>query len=264
MEQQKTYVKKALIMAGGFGSRMGELTKDKPKPMLQFHGKTILEHSIDLCKRFLIREIAISIFYFGEQIKEYFGDGSRFGVNIIYVEEKEPLGTGGALKLCKDWLNEPFMMCNADELKDINLQEMYRQHISTGATATIALTEVKDPSMYGVVELENQKIKRFVEKPKIDEVPSKWINAGLYILNPEVAGMVPEGYCMVEKDIFPKLAQEGKLFGFKFNGQWFDTGTLERYLTAHRSWNGFKEKPLFDFIPEKSQQSKIEVLISNS
>lgn len=231
---------KALIMAGGFGSRMGEITKYIPKPMLPLQGKPILEYAIELCKLHEINDISISIFHLGDRVKEYFREGNLHDVKISYVEEKEPLGTAGAIRLHKDWLDEPFMMCNADELKDIDLHGMYKQHIETKALATIALTKVEDPSQYGVVQMEKNKVLRFVEKPKKDEAPSNLINAGLYIINPEVVAMIPEGYCMMEKEIFPKLAEQGKLFGFAFEGQWFDTGTMERYNDAERNWDGFK------------------------
>lgn len=233
-------LRKALIMAGGFGSRMGKITKYIPKPMLPLQGKPILEYAIDLCKLHNINDISISIFHLGDKIKNYFGDGSSYGVSIRYVEEKEPLGTAGALRLHRKWLTEPFMMCNADELKELDLHSMYRQHRETKAAATIALTKVNDPSQYGVVQLDGSKITRFVEKPKKEEAPSNLINAGLYIINPEVISMIPEGYCMVEKDIFPELAKHGRLHGFVFEGQWFDTGTTERYIHAERHWCSFK------------------------
>jgi NDP-sugar pyrophosphorylase family protein len=242
---------KALILAGGFGTRMKELTRHTPKPMLLLRGKPILEYSIDLCKRYGITDIAISIYYFGDKIKEYFGDGNKFGVNILYVEEKEPLGTGGALKLFRKWLNEPFMMCNADELKDINLSDMYDAHRKSNALATIALTKVDDPSQYGVVDLLDNRIVRFVEKPKKEEAPSNFINAGLYIIDPDAIHFVPEGFTMVEKDLFPYLAKKGRLNGYKFSGQWFDTGTEERYAITEQNWAGFQELP----ITEKNNKS---------
>jgi NDP-sugar pyrophosphorylase family protein len=251
--QMTTYkpLRKAVVMAGGFGTRMKELTKDTPKPMLPLKGKPILEYTIDMCKRYGITDIAISVHYLGHKIKEYFGDGSRFGVNIIYFEEPEPLGTAGVLRLYKEWLNEPFLMCNADELKDVNLHAMYEQHVKSGAWASDALTRVEDPSQYGVVELtESNKIVRFVEKPKREEAPSNLINAGLYIIDPAVVNMVPQGFCMIEKDIFPKLAEQGKLRGFVFEGQWYDTGTPERYSGAENGWRGFKEQPYLSVVYE--------------
>jgi len=237
-------LRKALIMAGGFGTRIKELTTDKPKPMILLQGRPILEYGVELCKRYGLTDIAISIFYLGNVIKQHFGDGKKFGVKICYVEESTPQGTGGALKIHKQWLNETFMMCNADELKDINLEKMYAQHRKTGAKATIALTRVDDPSQYGVAELDGLKIKRFIEKPKREEAPSNFINAGLYILDPEVIDILPDGFSMVEKDLFPKLAAQGKLYGFRFDGQWFDTGTVERLNNAEKNWKGFSEKPL--------------------
>lgn len=239
---QPLQLRKALIMAGGFGSRMKELTKDKPKPMLELQGRPILGYSIELCKMHGINDIAISVHYFGHLIKQHFEGGSRFGVRINYVDEKEPLGTAGALRLHRNWLTEPFMMCNADELKDIDIHSMYRQHLRTKAAATIALTRVDDPSQYGVVELEGNKIKKFVEKPRKEEAPSSLINAGLYILNPEVIDLIPDGFCMMEKWVFPLLAQQGRLYGFEFKGQWFDTGTIERYANAERNWKGFSRQ----------------------
>jgi len=241
MSKHPLQLRKALIMAGGFGTRMKGLTENTPKPMLPLQGKPILEYSIDMCKRYGITDIAISIHFFGEKIKQHFGDGKKFGVNIVYVEEEVPLGTGGALRLHKDWLDEPFMMCNADELKDINLDDMYKKHVASKALATIALTKVEDPSQYGVVELQGNKIIRFVEKPKKEEAPSNFINAGLYIIEPEAIKLIPQGFCMVEKNLFPNLASDGKLNGYRFSGQWFDTGTPERYVFAEKNWHGFKK-----------------------
>ena len=234
-------IKKALILAGGFGSRLKEMTKTTPKPMLSLQGRKILEYSIDLCKRYGITEIVISVFYLKEQIKDYFKEGNDFGVNITYVEEEQPLGTAGALSLCKHLFDEPFVMCNADELKDINVKELYDQHITSKAKATIALTRVPDPSQYGVVELNGKRIERFIEKPKKEETKSNLISAGFYIINPEVIDIIPKGFSMIEKDVFPKLASSGDLFGFEFSGQWFDTGTPERYAQAEKSWKGFNE-----------------------
>jgi mannose-1-phosphate guanylyltransferase len=234
-------LRKAFVLAGGFGTRMKELTQDVPKPLLEVQGKPILDYSIDLCKRYGINDISLSVFHMKDKIKERYGDGKDFGVNIVYVEEPEALGTAGALRLHRAWLNEHFMMCNADELKDINLQAMMKQHIETNAIATVALTEVEDPSQYGVVELDGDKILRFVEKPKVEEAPSRYINAGLYILSPKIVDLVPPGYAMIEKDIFPKLAASRMLYGFKFKGQWVDTGTVEKYHASQSLWKGFKE-----------------------
>ncbi|MBU2590342.1 MAG: nucleotidyltransferase family protein [Nanoarchaeota archaeon] len=227
---------KALILAGGKGERLKPITNEMPKPMVPLQGKPILQHAIDLMKRHGIAEIYLSIGYKGDKIKEYFGDGSRFGVKIIYIEENEPLGTAGPLRLAKKYLTETFVMCNADELKNIDLMDMFLFHKEKNAKATIALTTVPDPSLYGVAKLQGNWIMEFLEKPQ--NPPSNLINAGLYILEPEVIDMVPEGFAMIEKQIFPKIAAEKNLLGYSFTGQWMDTGTMERYARAQEEWKG--------------------------
>ena len=229
---------KAVILAGGKGTRLRPLTYKIPKALLPINGKTLTEHIFDLLKRHRITEIFISIGYLSGQIKNHFKDGREFGVDITYLEENEPLGTAGPLILAKDNLNESFLVSNGDELKDIDRDEMHKQHKQNNALVTIALTEVKDPSQYGVAKLEGKKILEFVEKPKKKEAPSNLINSGLYIIEPEVIDMIPEGFVMLEKTIFPKLAEQGRLFGYPFFGQWFDTGNMERYNNALKEWKG--------------------------
>ncbi len=248
---------KAYIVAGGFGTRMKEFTRSTPKPMLPLQGKPILEYSIDLCKMHGINDIAISVLYLGDMIRNYFRNGAEFGVRIQYIAEHKPLGTAGGLRLASDFLDETFVMCNADELKDIDLHEMYRQHKNSGALATIALTEVSNPSNYGVAELHDNKITRFVEKPTLSEAPSNFINSGLYILEPEVIDYVGKGHSMIEKDVFPKLAAQGMLHGFKFDGQWFDTGTKERYMLTEQLWKGFAPKMLVANLDAKASKAAV-------
>ncbi|HHE36359.1 MAG TPA: hypothetical protein ENL16_00920 [Candidatus Woesearchaeota archaeon] len=231
---------KAIILAGGKGTRMKPMTNFLPKPMLRIQDKPTLEHNIDLLKRHGIKDIIISVGYKGEKIKEYFGDGSQLGVNITYVEEKTPLGTGGPLNLVKGKINETFILMNGDELKDIDLEDMFMFHRKNKGLATIALTTVEDPSNYGVAVMNGHKIMTFIEKPSKKQASSKLINAGLYILEPEVLKMVPEGFSMIENDIFPRLATNEKLLGYVFSGQWFDTGTPERFEKAEREWQGLK------------------------
>jgi len=230
--------KQALILAGGEGKRLRPLTHEMPKPMIPLQGKPIMEHTVDLLLKFDIRTIVISIGYKGEMVKEKFGDGSRFGAKFFYVEEKQPLGTGGPLTLAMEHIDGPFVMCNADELKNIDLADMYRVHQENQALCTIALTTVADPSAYGVVKMQGSRITEFIEKPDRSAAPSKLINAGLYIVEPEVMQMAGPGPCSIEKEIFPKLAAMGKLMGYPFSGQWFDTGTPDRYERAMKEWNG--------------------------
>ncbi len=229
---------KAFILAGGRGTRLKPITDEIPKPLIPVQGKPVLEHGIELMKKHGIKDIVISVGYKGEKIKEYFGDGKNFGVNIVYVEERKPLGTAGPLKLAQEFLKEAFVMCNADELKNIDLVDMYMFHKENNSLGTIALTTVEDPSSYGVAKLKGNQILDFIEKPSREHAPSNLINAGLYILEPEVLKYIFEETSYMEKDIFPKLAREGKLFGYPFEGQWFDTGTLERYEKAIKGWKG--------------------------
>ncbi len=232
--------KTAFILAGGRGVRLQPITHELPKPLLPLHDKPLLQHILELFRKHNIKNVIISVGYKGDKIKEAFGNGSKMGMSITYVEEDKPLGTAGPLRLAASMLTETFIACNADELKDIDLMDMYLSHKENRAHVTIALTTVDDPSAYGVARLQGNRILEFVEKPKKEKAPSNLINAGLYIMEPEVLSYIPEGFAMLEKDVFPKLASEGKLFGYPFSGQWFDTGTLERYEKAIKEWKDLK------------------------
>jgi len=231
-----TVPKTAIILAGGKGKRFGPISREIPKPLIPLHDKPLLAHVIALLRNYNIRNIIISIGYKSEKIKEYFGNGRNFGVNITYMEENEPLGTAGPIKLAAPYLDGSFLVCNADDLMNIDLSDMFRFHKSKKGTITIALTTVEDPSSYGVAMMKGDSIIDFIEKPKKEEAPSNLINAGLYILEPSVIELIPKGFAMLEKDVFPKLASQGKLFGYAFSGKWFDIGTLERYEKALDEW----------------------------
>ena len=228
--------KVAIILAGGVGTRLQPITFEIPKPLVLVHDRTLLEHQFDLFKKHGIKNIIISIGYKGDKIKHAIGDGRRFGVNVSYVEEAKPLGTAGPLKLAKQLITGTFVTENSDELKDIDLRDMYLFHKENKALVTIALTTVDNPSAYGVAKMQGGKILEFVEKPKREDAPSNLINSGLYMMEPEVLDYIGDGFSMLEKDVFPKLAQEGKLFGYPFSGQWYNTGTLELYEKAIKEW----------------------------
>ena len=222
---------KAVILVGGRGTRLRPLTDHMPKGLIPVQGKPITEHLFDLLKKYGIREAILSTGHLKDQFRDYFGDGSGIGMSIAYIEEDSPLGTAGPLKLARQQLNDSFIVSNGDELKDINIPRMFRLHKRKSALATIALTSVDDPSAYGVARLDGSRIVEFV-------APSNLINAGFYILEPEVIDMIPDGFSMLEKDVFPKLAKQGKLRGFPFAGQWFDVGTHERLALAEKKWEG--------------------------
>lgn len=226
--------KKALILAGGKGTRLEPITHEIPKPLIPIKGKPILQHIIELLKKHNIREVILSVGYKKEKIKEYFGDGSKFGINIVYTEEDKSLGTAGAVKLARQYLNDTFIIINGDNLYDIDITDIYLFHKQNNAVATMALTSTKEPSAYGVVELKGNKIVDFSEKPK--KTSSNFINSGFYIAEPAILDLIPEGFAMLEKDVFPKLARQGKLFGYPFSGQWFDITTLKDYDKAIKGW----------------------------
>jgi len=227
---------KAVILAGGKGTRLYPVTKEIPKPLLPINRKPIINYLVDLFKEQGIKDIAVLI---NKDFREDFDWWQRRYFpknNIKLVEETKPLGTFGGLCFLKDWLaGEPFFMSNGDELKKIDLKKMAEFHQKENMPATIALVQVPDPQNYGVVVCEQGKVKEFLEKP--DNPVSNYINSGLYLLNPEILkNHSGSQFLMIEKDVFPKLAKEQKLAGFKFNGAWTDCGTWERYSQALSSW----------------------------
>src|SRR3989338_242213 len=171
---------KAVLLVGGKGTRLKPLTDKTPKALLEVHKRAVTEHIFDLIKKYGIRDVVLCVGHLKNKIKEYFGDGSKFGVNITYIEEDEPLGTAGPLKLARSQLKESFIVSNGDELKNINIPRMFRLHKRKDALATLALTTVEDPSHYGVARLDGSRIIEFVEKPKKEDAPSNLINAGFY------------------------------------------------------------------------------------
>lgn len=227
-------IKKAIVLVGGEGTRLRPYTLELTKAMLPIKGKPMVMHALDLLKSHGVTEIVMAIGYKGEQIKEYFGDGSKFGLEIKYVEEKTPLGTAGPLRMAKKYLTETFFIVWGDILSKIDLSDFMYFHKNNEGLATVALTTVNDPSRYGVAELKGSMIKQFVEKPKKEDAPSNLINSGLAIMEPEIIEKyIPKkGKAMVEYDVYPKLARENKLYGYPFSGQWFDTGTHEAYEKA--------------------------------
>ncbi len=228
---------KAIILSGGLGTRLRPLTYETPKALIPVQGKTLTEHVIDVLKKLEINEIILSIGYLSEKIEKYFGDGSKFNLNIGYAIEKQAMGTAGPLILLPK-INETFVMVNGDNLFNLDFKKMLQLHKKNKAAATIALTKVEDPSHFGVAKLQEDKILEFIEKPKREEAPSNWINSGYYILEPEVFDIAKgKDFAMMEKDIFPKLAKDGKLFGYRDTGQWFDTGTFESYERVKKEWN---------------------------
>jgi NDP-sugar pyrophosphorylase family protein len=237
----------AVILAGGLGTRLYPVTREIPKPLIPVQGRTLTEHVLDILKEHGVREVILSVGYKADKIKEYFGSGERFGVSITYLIEKEPLGTGGWMHLLECIPDEEFVVVNGDNLFDLDLDAALQIHKSTNALVTIGLTTVEDVEHYGVVDMDGDAILRFVEKPSRDEAPSNRINSGYYIFSPAVFSEVPDAAkFMLEKDLFPKLAANGRLSGFVSEAQWFDTGTFERWDKVIHEWRAPEKeyKPL--------------------
>lgn len=227
-------IEKAFILCGGKGTRLRPLTYEVQKVMVPVNGKPIVEYNIELMKKHRIKTVVLGVGYLSDQIKKHFGSNWN-GLEIGYSQEQAELGTAGALKLASKNFDSTFVMCNGDEIKNIDITKMYEHHKKNKALATLALVEVEDTSQFGVVELKGEQIINFVEKPKPEEAPSNLANAGLYILEKEVLDLIPEGKASIEKDVFPKIAERERLFGFRFQDTWLTTDTHERLEKAKKA-----------------------------
>jgi NDP-sugar pyrophosphorylase family protein len=226
---QRLYNYKAVILAGGLGKRLRPLTSEIPKTLLPIKDKPILYYAIENLKEYGITEIVLSVGYKAKKIADYFGDGANFGVNISYSQEKEPLGTGGAIKLASKNFQEDFIVLNGDNLADFNFYKMLEVHNRNKAKITIALYPVEDVTKFGIAKIEGEGITKFIEKPKKEEAPSNLSNAGAYIINPKVLEILPDGFSLIEKDCFEKLAQKGVISAYCHRGYWFPTDDIEKY-----------------------------------
>ena len=205
-----------------------------PKPIVPLVDRPFISYMLEWLSEHGVDDVVLSCGFMAAEMRAALGDGADLGLRLRYLEEPEPLGTGGALKFAEELLDERFFMLNGDILTDINLSEQLDQHERTGALGTLALIAVEDPSAYGLVQLrEDQSVAEFVEKPGPEQVESNLINAGAYVLERRVLDQMPPAgtNISIERDVFPTLA-EGGLFGFPANGYWLDIGTPERYLTA--------------------------------
>jgi len=234
---------KAVILAGGKGTRLYPITYEIPKPLLPVKGKPIINYLVDLFSDYKINDIAVLISKnFREEFiwwkKRHYPSASSGQVpKIKFMEEPKPLGTFGGLWYLRKWLkNSDFFLTNGDELKKINLRKIVDFHRKNKPVGTIAMVRAKNPQDYGVIMTDKKgRIAEFIEKPK--NPPTNYINSGLYLLDEKIFDYHPGPvFCMIEKDIFPKLAKKGELAGFKFNGKWMDTGTFDRYEMAIKNW----------------------------
>jgi mannose-1-phosphate guanylyltransferase len=227
---------KAVILVGGPGTRLQPLTFNTPKSVVPVMNRPFMEHTIAYLRQFGIEDIILTLNYLPETITGYFGDGSRCGVRLTYCLEEEPLGTAGAVKNTESHLDGTFVVLNGDIFTDMDLSDMIARHRASKAMASISLSWVENPGAFGVVETDaNHRVKRFIEKPPPGEETTNWINAGIYILEPEVLGYIPaNNHYMFERGLFPHLLETGKaVYGYPFRSYWMDMGTPEKYFSLN-------------------------------
>ena len=226
----------ALILAGGEGTRLRPLTIYTPKPVVPIVNRPFLYYQIDLLKRAGIKEITLSLSYKPDKISDIFGDGEGYGVKIYYAVEASPLGTAGAYKNAEEHLSQTAVVFNGDVLTDIDIAKVVAYHRERKAAATIVLTPVDNPSAYGLVETESDgRVRRFLEKPKPEEITCNTINAGIYVLEPHILKYIPEGEKFsFEYQLFPALLQNKEPFyAYTMADYWLDIGTPQRYQQAN-------------------------------
>lgn len=227
----------ALILAGGKGTRLRPLTNHTPKPIVPICNRPFLLYQLDVLRAAGITDITLSLSYQPQRIEQLLGDGSDFGVHLKYAVEPQPMGTAGAVRFAAEHIRETTIVFNGDVLTDLNLETVIREHEARRAAATIVLTPVEDVSAFGVVETgEDNRVARFLEKPKPGETRFNTINAGTYILDPRVLDFIPDGQSYsFEYDFFPDLLRRGEAFFAHVppDAYWLDIGTPARYLKAH-------------------------------
>jgi mannose-1-phosphate guanylyltransferase/phosphomannomutase len=228
---------KAVIMAGGEGTRLRPLTSNAPKPMLPLVNRPMMEHIVDLLRSHGIDDIVVTVAFMPNAIRNYFGDGSEFGVRMVYATEESPLGTAGSVRNAMDELDDTFLVISGDVLTDIDLSALVEEHRKREALATIGLVRVENPLEYGIViSNEDGSIERFLEKPTWGQVFSDTINSGVYVLEPRIFDWIaPDQPVDFSSDVFPALLEAGEgVFGSVAEGYWEDVGTLSAYVRAHK------------------------------
>lgn len=227
---------KAMILAAGVGSRLDPLTRHIPKPMVPIINRPVMEHIIELLAKHGIKDIMVNLYYLANQIEEYFGDGSKWGVNIQYSKEDRLWGDAGSVKRCEDFFDDTFLVVGGDDMADIDITRMIRLHKEKKALATIALSLVDDPSEYGIALLnERGRITRFLEKPRGEVIFSNTANTGVYVFEPQVLELIPRGVAYgFGNNVFPMLLEHRtRFYGYLTSSYWRDVGNLKQYQQTH-------------------------------
>ena len=224
-----------MILVGGQGTRLRPLTDRTRKDMLPLVDRPLLSYTFEHLARHGVERAIVSCGYLPDQIGSAFGSDHN-GLALEYAVETQPLGTGGAIAFAGRELEGSFFALNGDSLREADLSALVEFHRATGAKASILLTPVADPSRYGLVRVAGDgRVESFLEKPRPEDIDTDLINAGLYVLEPDVLDLVPDGRAVsIEREVFPRLAEEGSVFGIDLPGYWLDVGTPESYLQAHR------------------------------
>ena len=248
---------RTIIMAGGKGTRLRPLTLVRPKPMIPLVNRPIIEYTVNKLKKAGFDDIIMTLNYMSTNIKNYFKDGSEFGIDIRYSVEKWPLGTGGSVKKAKKYIDDTFMVVSGDVLTDVDFNHVVKYHKEKGALATMVLTEVEDPGHFGIAVMDrDHKITEYLEKPSPEEAFSNVANTGIYIFEPEIFDFFDgkEGEVDFSKDIFPEIIkQDVGIYGYVFNGYWNDIGRPETYLEA--TYDILDQKMKQNFYKKKIEES---------
>src|SRR5947207_1474125 len=227
---------KAVVMAGGEGTRLRPLTSNQPKPMVPIVGKPCMEHIVELLRRHGMDDVIVTGAFLPQAIRSYFGDGESLGVNIEYSVEESPLGTAGSVRLASGRLDDTFVVISGDALTDVNLEKIVAFHREEQAAVTIGLKSVENPLEFGIVVTDDEgRIERFLEKPSWGQVFSDTINTGIYVLEPEVLRHIPtDRPSDFSKELFPRLREMGRpTYGYMMAGSWADIGNRHQYRRAH-------------------------------
>ncbi|MGQ9565389.1 MAG: sugar phosphate nucleotidyltransferase [Candidatus Bathyarchaeales archaeon] len=228
---------KAVILAGGFGTRLRPLSCTRPKLLFPIGNKPLLDWTLENLAKSKIDEVILAVNYMAEAFVHRYSNTAH-GMKLHYSRETMPLGTGGPIKKAEDLIghDKPFLVLNGDIFTTIDYAEVVKKHKKNGATATIMLYQVEDPTRYGTVKLtKNNQVIKFIEKPSKGKAPSNLINAGVYVMEPEIFSLIPSNQRIsIEREVFPKLAAKKKLYAYPFKGLWVDIGKHEDYLYANR------------------------------
>src|SRR3954462_13048859 len=246
---------KAILLAGGKGTRLRPLTIHTPKPIVPIFDRPFLQFQLDLIKKVSeIDEVILSLNYQPRRIEEIFGDGGDTGLSLRYMVEPAPLGTAGAIKYAAASIDDSIVVFNGDVLTEVDLGAVIALHRERKAKATIVLTPVDNPSAYGLVETDPAgNVARFLEKPKLDEITCDTINAGIYVLEPSTFDRIPKDVAWsIERSYFPSLIERGETFvAAIYRDYWIDIGTPEKYMQVHRDiMDGRYSAPPFDGRPD--------------